>query len=67
MTTANTVVMPSLLRRRARHADQAARGADDAAEARGAKGVTSHGEGTEQDLEQQGPNGEERRNILLPA
>jgi hypothetical protein len=51
MTTANTVVvMPGLLRQRA-GANEAASGANDAAEARGAKGVTGHGEGTEQDLE----------------
>ena len=68
MTAANTVVIvPGLLRQGRAGTNEAARRAGDAAEACRAEGVTGHGEGPEQDLEQQGPNGEERRNILLPA
>ena len=69
MTAANTVVvLPTLFRNRGPSSvDEAARRADNAAEARRAEGVTGHGEGAEQDLKQQRPNGEERRDILLPA
>jgi hypothetical protein len=69
MNTADTtiVVMSGLLWQRRAGANQAARRANDAAEARRAEGVSSHGEGTKQDLEQHGPNGEERCNVLLPA
>ena len=69
MNTANTtiIVMLGLLWQRGFRAGQAASCADDAAEAGCAEGVSSHSEGTEQDLEQQGKNCKERRNVLLPA
>ena len=69
MNTADTtiVVLPGLLWQCGRRAGQAASRADDAAETRCAEGVSSQGEGSEQDLEQEGPNGEERGNVLLAA